>query len=97
MVECDRTEKIFTAPSEKLTEDYITGHGSARRRQAAAAHTMEPVERVAGHFQDELQQLKTRLLEMGGLAEEEVRLAVQGLVERDDALARARAEAATNR
>ena len=25
MVECDRTEKIFTAPSEKLTEDYITG------------------------------------------------------------------------
>ena len=47
---------------------------------------MEPVERVTGHFQDELQQLKTRLLEMGGLAEEEVRLAVQGLVERDDAL-----------
>jgi len=25
MIECDRTEKIFTAPSEKLTEDYITG------------------------------------------------------------------------
>jgi len=47
---------------------------------------MEPVERVTGHFQDELQQLKTRLLEMGGLAEEEVRLAVQGLVERDEAL-----------
>jgi phosphate transport system protein len=35
------------------------------------------------HFQDELEQLKTRLLEMGGLAEEEVRLAVQGLVDRD--------------
>ena len=25
LVECDRTEKIFTAPSEKLTEDYVTG------------------------------------------------------------------------
>ncbi len=25
LVECDRTNKIFTAPSEKLTEDYITG------------------------------------------------------------------------
>ncbi len=25
LIEFDRTEKIFTAPSEKLTEDYITG------------------------------------------------------------------------
>jgi phosphate transport system ATP-binding protein len=25
LVEVDRTEKIFTAPSNKLTEDYITG------------------------------------------------------------------------
>jgi phosphate transport system ATP-binding protein len=25
LVECGRTQKIFTAPSEKLTEDYVTG------------------------------------------------------------------------
>jgi phosphate transport system ATP-binding protein len=25
MIEFDRTDKIFTAPSEKLTEDYVTG------------------------------------------------------------------------
>jgi phosphate transport system ATP-binding protein len=25
LVECDRTKKVFTAPSEKLTEDYVTG------------------------------------------------------------------------
>jgi phosphate transport system ATP-binding protein len=25
LVECDQTEKIFTAPTEKLTEDYVTG------------------------------------------------------------------------
>jgi phosphate transport system ATP-binding protein len=25
LVECDRTNKIFTNPSEKLTEDYVTG------------------------------------------------------------------------
>ena len=35
------------------------------------------------HFQDELEQLKARLLEMGGLAEEQVRLAVKALVHRD--------------
>jgi phosphate transport system protein len=38
------------------------------------------------HFQEELEQLKARLLEMGGLAEEQVRLAIKGLVDRDRAL-----------
>ena len=47
---------------------------------------MESTERVVPHFREELEQLKARLLEMGGLAEEEVRLAVKGLVERDNAL-----------
>src|SRR5882672_4389662 len=45
---------------------------------------MESAERVVPHFREELEQLKARLLEMGGLAEEEVRLAVKGLVERDN-------------
>ena len=44
---------------------------------------MEPLERHGRHFQEELEQLKTRLLEMGGLAEERLQLSVQGLVERD--------------
>ena len=38
------------------------------------------------HFQDELEQLKARLLEMGGLAEEQVRQAVKALVNRDRGL-----------
>jgi phosphate transport system protein len=44
---------------------------------------MEPVARVVRHFQEELEQLQARLLEMGGMAEENVRLAVKGLVDRD--------------
>ena len=40
-------------------------------------------DRVVPHFQDELEQLKRRLLEMGGLAEDRVRAAVDGLVARD--------------
>src|SRR5438105_6867693 len=43
-------------------------------------------ERVVRHFQEELDQLKRRVLEMGGLAEEHVRLAIKGLVDRDQAL-----------
>jgi phosphate transport system protein len=38
------------------------------------------------HFQEQLSGLKERLLAMGGLAEERVRLAMLGLVERDGAL-----------
>ena len=44
------------------------------------------MERVVPHFQEELEALQSRLLEMGGLAEERVRAAVQGLVNRDVAI-----------
>jgi phosphate transport system protein len=47
---------------------------------------MEPVERVVRHFQEELEQLNTRLLEMGGSAEENVRLAIEGLADRNQQL-----------
>ena len=39
---------------------------------------------MARHFHDELDQLKTRIVAMAGLAEEAVQLAVQALLERDD-------------
>jgi len=38
------------------------------------------------HFQEELDQLKARLLEMGGLAEDRVRSSVRAIVERDHGL-----------
>ena len=44
------------------------------------------MERHVRHFQEELDELKSRLLEMGGLAEDRLRLAVRGLVERDGTL-----------
>lgn len=44
------------------------------------------METHARHFQDELDELKRRLLEMGGLAEDRLQLAVKGLVERDVAV-----------
>ena len=43
-------------------------------------------ERVVRHFQEELDLLKTRLLEMGGLAEDRVRASVESLVTRDVSL-----------
>lgn len=41
------------------------------------------MERVVRHFQEELEGLQGRLLEMGGLAEERVHASIQGLVSRD--------------
>jgi phosphate transport system protein len=43
------------------------------------------LEKIVRHFQEELEALQRRLLEMGGLAEERVRASVQGLVARDTA------------
>jgi phosphate transport system protein len=43
----------------------------------------ERMERHGRHFQEELEHLKTRLLEMGGLAEEQVRRSIAALVDRD--------------
>jgi len=44
---------------------------------------MSMMERHIPHFQEELEQLKVRLLEMGGLAEDRLRLSVKSLVDRD--------------
>jgi phosphate transport system protein len=44
------------------------------------------MERSVPHFHEELEELKGRLLEMGGLAEERVRMALDGLVSRDAAV-----------
>jgi phosphate transport system protein len=44
------------------------------------------LDRVVRHFQEELEALQGRLLEMGGLAEERVRAAVHGIVSRDMAI-----------
>ena len=44
------------------------------------------MERQVPHFHEELEALKGRLLEMGGLAEERVRATVQALVARDGSL-----------
>lgn len=44
---------------------------------------MEPAGKIARHFEDELTQLQERLLVMGGLAEERVRMAITGVVRRD--------------
>jgi ABC-type methionine transport system ATPase subunit len=75
LVEVGRTETLFTNPREKLTDDYV--HGTIRVTMSADTANKQR------HFTEELAELKHRLLAMGGLAEERVRLAVRGLVERD--------------
>ena len=41
------------------------------------------MDRVVPHFQEELEALQSRLLEMGGLAEERVRACIEALESRD--------------
>jgi phosphate transport system protein len=44
------------------------------------------MERPVRHFQEELETLQARLLEMGGLAEERLRAVIEGLTSRDTAI-----------
>src|SRR6267143_4157277 len=74
------------ADQQDLHESVREAH---RRLRDGKVRVMTASEQRIRHFQDELEQLKARLLEMGGLAEEQVRLAVKGLVHRDrDLIAR---------
>ncbi len=65
LIEFDKTEKIFTNPSDKRTEDYITGRFMRTR------------------FQQGLDELRQKLLRMGGLAEQAVDRACQAYIDRD--------------
>ncbi len=65
LVECGPTDKIFTAP---------VGEADRGLRHRTVRLMARSTERDVPHFQEELEQLKARLLEMGGLAEERVRL-----------------------
>ncbi len=79
LIVCGRTNRIFTAADREA-------HG---RLRDGKVRLMTLPEQGVRHFQEELEQLKARLLEMGGLAKEQVRMAVKGLVDRDrDLIAR---------
>ena len=66
LIEVDRTEKIFTDPGLKKTEDYITGRFRLNRRD----EVKEIVLGLETHFQKELEELKENLLKMATLVEE---------------------------
>jgi len=72
MIEFDKTEKIFTKPSHKRTEDYITGRFWIRK-----------VRIMRTRFQQGLDDLRQKLLRMGGLAEQAVDRARQAYIDRD--------------
>ena len=67
MVEFDSTHKIFTNPSDKRTEDYITGQVRMTRIR----------------FQQSLDHLKENLLVMAGLAEQAIQRAIEAYRVRD--------------
>ena len=66
LIEFGNTKQIFTNPKDKRTEDYITGEVRIMER----------------HFDQDLQQLKERILYMGSLAETMIHIAIKALVDR---------------
>src|SRR5580692_5886580 len=59
------------------------GRSSPRTMSPAASGSVPTMSQDTRHFGEEIEELKQRLLMMGGLAEDRLSFAVQALVERD--------------
>ena len=87
LVEFDRTDRIFTAPAEKLTEDYVTGQVRLGSRWNACSALPGRARAAQGRG----------CSTWAGWPRSACAQSVQGLVERDLAAARRRCCAATSR
>ena len=75
LIECDRTNKIFTAPSEK--SDRGLRHGQLRLIMEAAEQRQSGISRKSSSSS------RPGCSRWAALAEEQVRIAIKGLVDRD--------------
>src|SRR4029453_18956814 len=75
--------KQLPAPSSQLSAERTYEARAKLALEAGSWKLTRMPECLVPHFQEELQQLKTRLLEMGGLAEDRVRSVVQALVDQN--------------
>jgi len=71
LIEFDNTAVIFKNPAKKETEDYVT---------AASAEVREPT--TLRHFIEELEQLKTKLLEMSATVESSIQRSISAVTQK---------------
>ena len=77
------TTAICVAQANGHPRVYLTNARHRGNLDSYLAVTDPAMNQERRHFDEELEKLKTRLLTMGGLAEERLRRAMRGLVERD--------------
>jgi phosphate transport system ATP-binding protein len=75
LVEFGATEQMFFKPTRKETEDYITGRFEAPTGRIC---TM-PDKHLSSQFDSELNSVSSRVMEMGGLVESQIRQAIYAL------------------
>ncbi|KAG1661954.1 Phosphate-specific transport system accessory protein PhoU [Nymphon striatum] len=84
LVEVNDTDKVFTNPEHQLTENYITGQYEKRRK----GRDMEIGQHISQRYNEELEDIRNKVLQMGGLVESQADKAVKALLEYDQDLAK---------
>ncbi len=88
LVEFGDTDQIFVKPARKETEDYITGRFGRQRPFCCTQGTAMPTgDHSIKKYDEELEAIRSRVLQMGGLVESQVHAALNAFETADQELA----------
>ena len=85
LIEFSNTDDLFTKPAKKQTEDYITGRtvdSGVRYGQS------QSYKHISGQFNAELESIRTQVMTMGGMVEQQLSDAITAMHNQDSDLAK---------
>lgn len=86
LIEFSNTDDLFTKPAKKQTEDYITR--SLRLIQECVMDSLNLNKHISGQFNAELESIRTQVMTMGGMVEQQLSDAITAMHNQDSDLAK---------
>ncbi len=85
LIEFSNTDDLFTKPAKKQTEDY---HRSLRLIQECVMDSLNLNKHISGQFNAELESIRTQVMTMGGMVEQQLSDAITAMHNQDSDLAK---------
>lgn len=86
LIEFSNTDDLFTKPAKKQTEDYIIE--SLRLIQECVMDSLNLNKHISGQFNAELESIRTQVMTMGGMVEQQLSDAITAMHNQDSDLAK---------
>ncbi|VEA84666.1 ATP-binding component of high-affinity phosphate-specific ABC transport system [Escherichia coli] len=86
LIEFSNTDDLFTKPAKKQTEDYITGRYGLI--QECVMDSLNLNKHISGQFNAELESIRTQVMTMGGMVEQQLSDAITAMHNQDSDLAK---------